>query len=296
MAVGDKRLSENGASGHILGTGADLTIVTSFYPQVVMVLNTATSAMMYWTATMDSGSANLTTSGSGGATFTGNILGPHDHPLFTQTDNGTFSAWRVYTGAITGTFQVGETVTGGTSLASGTFLSTGTNIFGYNYLNFSTMSGGFDNNEVVTGGTSGAIATTTSVGVAIVTPTTQPSAIMGIGISNGTTDFDALYSIMPAANNSRLKTYPGATYNEDELIFEIARDLGVPGSRYAISYLHDYTVAASAGTPTGTITGGSGGTSYIATNGVTPESIGFTIGNDGFVNVLGDNLFWFALR
>lgn len=62
--------------------------------------------------------------------------------------------------SIVGTFSVGETVTGGTSGATGTVFS-----FTANEMTIINVTGTFQNAETITGGTSGATATTGSLTV-----------------------------------------------------------------------------------------------------------------------------------
>lgn len=64
---------------------------------------------------------------------------------------------------ITGTFQVGETVTQATSGATGIVVDNGTNFGTIGGITIKTITGTFDTSHVVTGGTSSATGTPTSI-------------------------------------------------------------------------------------------------------------------------------------
>jgi len=79
--------------------------------------------------------------------------------IFVNTPDNTA---RLYHGAVAGgPFQVGETITGGTSLGTADVVSVGTDIHGNERLEVNNVAGGpFIAAEVITGGISGATATT----------------------------------------------------------------------------------------------------------------------------------------
>lgn len=271
MAIGDNKFSENAASGHVSALGTDQFIVCNFNPQTVIVCNMDNGAVLYWTQTMAAESGVLIAPGGAGA-------------LTNQTDNGQFNSWRVYTVlTVGGPFQIGETVTDAVTGGTGVVSAVGTNRFGYEYLDFSAIGGTMGNNHGLTGGTSGATAISTSVLVGRFTPTATPVAMMGASISNSGTDLDALGLVVMAANNSRLKSIGSGKYDNVENAFEIAHQsaLGLIGDRYALTYLRSLSV---------------GGSSPISTGGIYSGNLGFNIGNNPTINIIGNNLFWFAVR
>jgi len=81
----------------------------------------------------------------------------------TQVGRSFTALWKG-TGTLTGVFQVGETVTGGTSGATGKVTSIG-GLNNANNIIISVLSGTFVTGESVTGGTSGAIYSTIQVGL-----------------------------------------------------------------------------------------------------------------------------------
>lgn len=76
---------------------------------------------------------------------------------------------RLYTGTVTGTLAVGETITQATSSATGVIVAKGTG-----YIDINTVTGTFDATHLVTGGTSGATFTPTMTALNIWTPTYTP--------------------------------------------------------------------------------------------------------------------------
>lgn len=187
----------------------------------------------------------------------GGALAPHNHDLVINNTNGPFTRWRIYVGPVTGgPFTVGETVTGGTTGATGTYFGSGS-VYAANYLEFSAFTGnGFDNNEVLTGGTSGATCTSSSVFVGVVlnpiTPT--PYAIAGMSVS-----YNALTALSVCDRAIRLGTSAakpldplGGRYAAaiGQLEIPVADDLDI-GRGYSVDYLSQPTTSVSAGTVSG---------------------------------------------
>lgn len=97
--------------------------------------------------------------GGGGLTFNGTPMAGHAHLLTPSAtgispDDGLY----VQAGGAPGLYTVGETITGGTSGATGTVLSSGAS-----YIQYTPTAGTFRLGETITGGTSGLIKTCTTL-------------------------------------------------------------------------------------------------------------------------------------
>jgi len=90
-------------------------------------------------------------------TFTGNALGTHQHNLAAANETQGASTLRLYIFAASGTFTVGETITGGTSAKTATVAEN--NSVHTTYLVVTAPSGEFTALETITGGTSAKTAT-----------------------------------------------------------------------------------------------------------------------------------------
>lgn len=139
MTAGDRFFGPNVATGEVAGTGALISVPLNFAPQSVELLNRTTGAVLKWDKTMPEGSGILIAGGSGSINSVSESLTAQAATFF-------------WIDTATGNFTVGETVTGGTSGATGTVGITNTD--NQDDIGLTGIVGSFRVGETITGGTS----------------------------------------------------------------------------------------------------------------------------------------------
>jgi len=277
MALGDKKFGPVAASEHVQGNGTELTVVTNFNPQSVIVLNPANNAMIYWTATMDNGSGYVI-SPAAVSSFAGNPLPVHTHTFEVISLNGDASllARRIYLSSTTG-FNIGDSVTNGT--AATTIAAVGSS-----WIEVTGVTEWFYG-QIITDTTSGSTATAVSDLVARVPFVTAPIFVDSVMVTLDSSHIGYTQSARgyQLTNTWNFRVHPSENFFE----LDISQEPSVTIGAYDIRYISGNS-SVSAGTPSGTISGSGGGV-YISSGGITPQSIGFTIGNEPLIHGVGND-------
>lgn len=170
MAAGDRFFGPNEATGQEAGTGALIPIVLDFAPQSVTVENRTNGSILKWQKGMPEGSGILI---SGGSVSLNSTIEP-------LTGLAATFFW-VNLGV--GLFVLGETITGGTSGATGTVAFPNTD--NQDDLGLTGIVGAFEVGETITGGTSGATANLASAPFSVYEPTSAVACFSGASLPIG---------------------------------------------------------------------------------------------------------------
>lgn len=270
MTAGDRFFGQNEATGEVAGTGALISVPLDFAPQSVKLLNRTTGAELKWEKTMPEGSGMLI---SGGAA----VLNSTSETLSAQ--GATF----FWIDTASGFFTVGETVTGGTSGATGTVGVTNTD--NQDDIGLTGIAGVFIVGETITGGTSAVTAVVRSGSYSVYLPTSSVAcfygATKGIGvglspvanITNAT--LNVAYSTL-VGTFQLAETITGGTSANTMLVLE---SLGGHLAGAQINW------AGGAGFTLGeTITGGTSGATAVVTSCNFDNVIAYRIPNAQWAN------------
>lgn len=181
-------------------------------------------------------------------TWTGNLMGTHSHNLQKTTDTGTYTAWRLYHGAVVGgPFVIGDVITDTVNTATVSGVGVG-------YLDLSAHSGFIQNDSAFSAPAgSGASSTATSEFLGVFTPASTPYFLCeGAGTPFVALTADA-FPLNAIPNGIVPQAFYQMRYNVslNQIEATIGTVDGTLNDSYSISYIAQDVTAVSAGTPTG---------------------------------------------